>query len=151
MSKPLAGIDPEALSRAAVGTLAKAAQSGDVRAAAALLTAIEKIQPLAQSRDIPEDRAEHLRRLLTETEEALFLAREAGSWQAVAALTRQVVKLRDDLDATTEREAAPVQLTEAEAMAELQRVIVDLPPHERRELADLITGAPALRVIEGDG
>ena len=144
-------LDVDALRRAAIITLVKASQSGDVRAAAALLTATEKIQPLAEPRDIPADRADHLRRLLTETEEALFLAREAGSWQAVAALTRQVVKLRDDLDATTGGEVAPVQFTEAEAMAELQRVIVDLPAHERRELADLITGAPALRVIEGDG
>jgi hypothetical protein len=145
--------DTSRLRQGALAVLAKAASDGDPRAAAALVAALDRQPPppapTPKRRRVPRTRKAHLRRLLADTEANLAAATAAASWQAVAALTRQIVSLRNDLDALKESDPKPKALTETEARERLSAAMAQLPPHDRRELLAFLAGPPKLEVVEG--
>ena len=85
------------------------------------------------------------------------MAREYAKMTAVSSLQRTAAQLEAEI-ARLETEAAATRpaaelLTEEDAREQLASALADLPPHERREIAALVSGVlsgvPVLSVVEG--
>lgn len=149
-------IDVDTVRLGAIETLKEAAQNGDTQAAAALVQALERVpRDAVKRRPVPKDPVKRLQQLLADTDAALVAARAAGSWQAVAALTRRFLEIQEKLD-TASAAAAPTALPPTVSLADALAEARSLPLAERRALLREIAEGlalgegPALRVVGGD-
>lgn len=135
-------------------TIQKEIQNGDWKAAAWFLdrragfrrdATITNEANLSQTKEQQEDQVMDYRRMLvsqiSELKESMNKAKESGSWQAYAALQRQLVTMMQALKAYDAEEGAVdahERMTDEQLMSEIVNTIIALPPILRQRVqADL--------------
>jgi len=135
-------------------TIQKEIQNGDWKAAAWFLdrragfrrdATITNEANLSQTKEQQEEQVMDYRRMLvsqiSELKESMNKAKDSGSWQAYAALQRQLVMMMQSLKAYDAEEGAVdahERMTDEQLMSEIVNTIIALPPILRQRVqADL--------------
>tara|TARA_Y100000592_G_C5450792_1_gene308610 strand:+ start:981 stop:1652 length:672 start_codon:yes stop_codon:yes gene_type:complete len=135
-------------------TIQKEIQNGDWKAAAWFLdrragfrrdATITNEANLSQTKEQQEEQVMDYRRMLvsqiSELKEGMNKAKDSGSWQAYAALQRQLVMMMQSLKAYDAEEGAVdahERMTDEQLMSEIVNTIIALPPILRQRVqADL--------------
>ena len=135
-------------------TIQKEIQNGDWKAAAWFLdrragfrrdATITNEANLSQTKEQQEEQVMDYRRMLvsqiSELKESMNKAKDSGSWQAYAALQRQLVMMMQSLKAYDAEEGAVdahERMTDEQLMSEIVNTIIALPPVLRQRVqADL--------------
>ena len=135
-------------------TIQKEIQNGDWKAAAWFLdrragfrrdATITNEANLSQTKEQQEEQVMDYRRMLvsqiSELKESMNKAKDSGSWQAYAALQRQLVTMMQTLKAYDAEEGAVdahERMTDEQLMSEIVNTIIALPPILRQRVqADL--------------
>lgn len=135
-------------------TIQKEIQNGDWKAAAWFLdrragfrrdATITNEANLSQTKEQQEEQVIDYRRMLvsqiSELKESMNKAKDSGSWQAYAALQRQLVMMMQSLKAYDAEEGAVdahERMTDEQLMSEIVNTIIALPPVLRQRVqADL--------------
>jgi len=131
----------------ALTTIHSSITQGDVKSAMWLLsrrhgykpdTTHETIEIKSQNKNSkPLDYREILRTQIDELRESMSKAKESGSWQAYAALQRQMVSLQSELRALDAEEGAIDQydsMTDDQVLSEIVNTIIALPPILRQRV-----------------
>jgi len=90
----------------------------------------------------------YLVRELEATHDDLTSARRAGSWQAVAALRRQALSLRSDLETHDRRSGADVDnMTDQQLMAKVVSDSIALPPAIRDQFMETLDALDTGQIV----
>ena len=106
--------------------------------------------PEQEKQKVILDPKELLLKQAEDLQSAISAARSAGSFQALAALQRQLLGVINELNHLKEKEGEALEkLSDEQNLAMIESIMLSLPPIQRQRLEDaILSQRPALKVIK---